>query len=1137
MQYLGNFSKVVGFLVYFLIYMKGGILMDNNNSNSQNLIKQVNASMRNAGRKTAGLFSLKGKGKAIKLLVAKKALLLLLIALKYLIVVIIASSVFLSAAYFIYNFYYSNTGNELQYDRGDSNILTESEDGIRTVENLMDLSEENRESLVYFSLLSEMSVSKYYNGAFTVDEEIRDYYHRENESKIPFHILLSVSKFLYGQESQDFMTYPEQLITPIPYKANDELNNLRLHNLFKNKEDDSQSQETSHSPILSDGLSESGARNPLDKTHSFVDYGLGSIINYEQEERIEYDKIEIEDFDIVIQTTRRITDSILSDLLGREHTHTYRTRTLSSERELERIKEEIEENNESLSSPQSDGWMEISYFPRGATIQTQGLNQTPLFEVGDVRESFYDFIMSREDQLAIHIYNKIFDSNPGNRHSQNNKLQIRWNEELFINALNDNVLSENDLYTQVPNIERIIGQNPQLEYFYSKANENKEKTQIFNKLLLKTLYPRKIIGGEIDSSLVVGFNSNIDNKDEAEIEEIHVIKDALTFAGRKSYEYEPNDFEIDNTRTTDSITYDEYSYTEYGWYNRRVVSRDDDGNITGSRNVPILTRDQRTIPLNTNVATFKKEQIPTIKNEESVNIEYNYLETYLENYTAYIPVGHTSTRRDLSGTLNVNFNIGSQSNNSILTDLEERLERMFEEKNKSITQNMNHTQVDPNLILAIMAYEIENNLLSRDVLNDQNIFENSFERKKEGMEGLMEFYNDGTDLDRINLELKALMGRRMGDYNFYEIKEKGGDITWQYLFWINYLPENSQEYLLNILSFYNGDRFNILNDLGTNDEIDGSSLWQRIVSRFGGMGSSDDIITPENPTILYASRFDSLREDLNIDSEDEDEVLFIRQDKRVLRQNNDFDLMLHMIRGYEHRKNWRDLDDSYQIAFINVRRSPVIQRFQYITDGVEVDNIEEYRITSPIYQYDSRWAHIPFRGVSGSDSTIASAGCVPVTFSMALMHHNKVSSLNSFSSGISFVGHESSISNVNNPDRAVLLSVRYALEKGYRVDVTYGPAFFRSVSEYANINQQTVYPATARNNPELLIEHLQDGKLIAASMGQGTFTRGSHLILLSGITEDGLIIVNDPNSIQRSNVGWSLGLILDETDNGFYLFD
>ena len=63
-------------------------------------------------------------------------------------------------------------------------------------------------------------------------------------------------------------------------------------------------------------------------------------------------------------------------------------------------------------------------------------------------------------------------------------------------------------------------------------------------------------------------------------------------------------------------------------------------------------------------------------------------------------------------------------------------------------------------------------------------------------------------------------------------------------------------------------------------------------------------------------------------------------------------------------------------------------------------------------------------------------------------------------------------------------------------------------------------------------EALSQGKLVVASMGPGTFTRGGHFIVLTGITDDGKIKVNDPNdnsSKQHINQAFAVSLILRES--------
>ena len=69
---------------------------------------------------------------------------------------------------------------------------------------------------------------------------------------------------------------------------------------------------------------------------------------------------------------------------------------------------------------------------------------------------------------------------------------------------------------------------------------------------------------------------------------------------------------------------------------------------------------------------------------------------------------------------------------------------------------------------------------------------------------------------------------------------------------------------------------------------------------------------------------------------------------------------------------------------------------------------------------------------------------------------------------------------------------------------------------------------------ELLISALREGKPVIASMGPGTFTKGGHFIVLSGITADGKIKVNDPNDSalkNHINTRFEVSLILREAKN------
>lgn len=66
---------------------------------------------------------------------------------------------------------------------------------------------------------------------------------------------------------------------------------------------------------------------------------------------------------------------------------------------------------------------------------------------------------------------------------------------------------------------------------------------------------------------------------------------------------------------------------------------------------------------------------------------------------------------------------------------------------------------------------------------------------------------------------------------------------------------------------------------------------------------------------------------------------------------------------------------------------------------------------------------------------------------------------------------------------------------------------------------------------EVIISTLKKGEPIIATMGPGVFTTQGHYIVLTGVTEDGKIIVNDSDSKERSNKTWDIDIFMKETKN------
>lgn len=90
----------------------------------------------------------------------------------------------------------------------------------------------------------------------------------------------------------------------------------------------------------------------------------------------------------------------------------------------------------------------------------------------------------------------------------------------------------------------------------------------------------------------------------------------------------------------------------------------------------------------------------------------------------------------------------------------------------------------------------------------------------------------------------------------------------------------------------------------------------------------------------------------------------------------------------------------------------------------------------------------------------------------------------------------------------------------------------------------SIFPAVAEHwdvsctnlgkNTQSMVEKLKKGNPVIASMGPGTFTKGGHFIVLTGITESGKIKVNDPsdNAIKKhKDKEFEISLIMRESKN------
>ncbi len=150
-----------------------------------------------------------------------------------------------------------------------------------------------------------------------------------------------------------------------------------------------------------------------------------------------------------------------------------------------------------------------------------------------------------------------------------------------------------------------------------------------------------------------------------------------------------------------------------------------------------------------------------------------------------------------------------------------------------------------------------------------------------------------------------------------------------------------------------------------------------------------------------------------------------------------------------------------------------------------------------LLQWDSRWAYDTY-----GDSTVAAAGCGPVCLSMVIL---------------SLTGDASA-----TPTEIC----RFSEENGHYVaDNGTSWTLMAAAGEEYGLRVETV-PLWEPH----IKSALDNGGMVICVVGPGNFTTFGHYIVIYGYNDDGFLI-NDPNSISRSNVTWRYDDIKGQIDN------
>ncbi len=163
--------------------------------------------------------------------------------------------------------------------------------------------------------------------------------------------------------------------------------------------------------------------------------------------------------------------------------------------------------------------------------------------------------------------------------------------------------------------------------------------------------------------------------------------------------------------------------------------------------------------------------------------------------------------------------------------------------------------------------------------------------------------------------------------------------------------------------------------------------------------------------------------------------------------------------------------------------------------GITAEELQQEGI--PLFQqWDKRWGYVTY-----GNNIIAINGCGPTCLSMVY-------------AGLTGKG------NYNPADMA-----GFCMENNY-FDQESGTSWSLMLNGARKLGLESQRVEVSKKN---LKSRLKEGNPVIASMEPGDFTTTGHFIVLTGLTEEGKVDVNDPNNIANSKKQWDLDTIVRQT--------
>lgn len=144
--------------------------------------------------------------------------------------------------------------------------------------------------------------------------------------------------------------------------------------------------------------------------------------------------------------------------------------------------------------------------------------------------------------------------------------------------------------------------------------------------------------------------------------------------------------------------------------------------------------------------------------------------------------------------------------------------------------------------------------------------------------------------------------------------------------------------------------------------------------------------------------------------------------------------------------------------------------------------------------------------INGRDRSVATSGCGATSLSMVIAYLT------------------------GNTDQTPYNLFCDSVEAGRYHGAGWSHSTLSSYAEHYGVSSRWIH-----NDAETILRALREGRPVIAHMGPGIFTSRGHYLVLRGVTEEGLVLMNDPNSHSNCEMAFPIGTLLKQakTDEAF----